>query len=163
MLTPLSLSPSCRRPVQLHEWSPGTVSVGWRGRVRPHHAGGRRQSGAIANPGLADIAKQGPGVGHMPSKTSRLQPAPLIGQALCRRVYSHWNLSWLHIRNCVIYPLTSHWLQVGWLWYHGQYHSWYHRPMISENTDILDSELWYHSLDSMMSCMISYMILHMIS
>jgi hypothetical protein len=34
------------------------------------------------------------GVGHTPSKTSRFQPAPLIGQArLCWRVYSHCNLT----------------------------------------------------------------------
>jgi hypothetical protein len=52
-----------------------------------YHAGGRRQSGAIANPGHADVARRGAGVGHMPSKTSRVLPAPRIGQArLCRRI-----------------------------------------------------------------------------
>jgi hypothetical protein len=70
--------------------SPGTGSVGRRGSFRPHHGGGRRRSGAVANRGLGEVATRGPGVGHTPSKTSRLQPAPLIGQArLGRRVYSH--------------------------------------------------------------------------
>jgi hypothetical protein len=62
--------------------SPGSGSVERRGRFRPHHGGGRRRSCAIANPGRADVAARrgpGPGVGHTPSKTSRLQPAPLIG------------------------------------------------------------------------------------
>jgi hypothetical protein len=68
----------------------------------------------------------------------------------------------------VICHLTS---QVGGLWYHGQYHgqyhghdhAWYHRPMISEVTDIIDSELWYHSFISMISYMTWSMILAMIS
>ena len=134
----------------------------------PHH-GGRWRPSDIANRDLGDVAVRGPGVGHTPSKTSRLQPAPLIGQArLCWRVYSHWNLSSFHIRNSVICHLTS---QVGGLWYHGPYHgqyhghdhAWYHRPMISEVTDIIDSELWYHSFISMISYMTWSMILAMIS
>ncbi len=53
-------------------------------------AGGGQRSGAIANLELGDVATRGPGVGHTPSKTSRLQRTPLIGQArLCRMVYSH--------------------------------------------------------------------------
>jgi hypothetical protein len=213
ILTPLSLSPSCRRPVPLQEgprwlqhpgrglrdqaplclpspvwrlprprrrWrrspraapraaggaSPSTGSVRRRGRGRSHRGGGRRQRGAnVANLDLGDVAIRGPGVGHTPSKTSSHLPAPLIGQArLGRRVCSHWTLSWFHIRNCVICHLTS---QVGWLWYHGQYHSqyhgWYHRPMISGDTDIIDSVLWYHSFNSMISYMILHMILAMIS
>ena len=130
--------------------------------------GGGRRSGAIANRGLGDVATRAPGAGHMPSKPSRLQPVPLIGQArLGRRAYSHWNLSWfhnIHIQICVICYLTSH---VGWLWYHGQYHGQYHggyhKPMRSELSDIIDSELWYHSFDSIISCMLSYLILTMIS
>ncbi len=35
---------------------------------------------------------------------------------------------------------------------------WYHMPMISCNTNIIDSKIWYHGFDSM----IPYMILHMI-
>ena len=66
--------------------SPGSGRVGRRGRCNPHRAGGpgggRRRSCAIANPGLADDApRRGPGpggVGHAPSKTSRLQPAPRL-------------------------------------------------------------------------------------
>jgi hypothetical protein len=148
--------------------SPGTVSVGRRGRSRPHRGVGRRRSGAIANLELGDVATRGPGVGHTLSKTSSFQPAPLNGQArLGRRVYSHWNLSWFRIQNCVICHLTS---QVGWLWYcgqcygqnHGQYHCWYHRPVISEVTDIIVAELWYYSFNSMISYMIWRMKLFMI-
>jgi hypothetical protein len=49
--------------------------------VKPHSGGGQRRSGAIANLELRDVATRGPGVGHTPWKTSRLHPAPLIGQA----------------------------------------------------------------------------------
>jgi hypothetical protein len=64
--------------------SPGTDSVGRRGWFRPHHGGGRRRrrAGGFANRGRADVAARrgrGQRVGHTPSKTSRLQPAPLIG------------------------------------------------------------------------------------
>ncbi len=60
--------------------------------------GGRRRSGAVANRGLGDVATRGQGIGHTPtksdSKTSRLQPSPLIGQArIGMRVYSHRNPS----------------------------------------------------------------------
>ncbi len=57
-------------------------------RLGPHHGGERRrrQPGATANSELRDVATRGPST----SKTSTLQPAPLIGQArLCMRVYSH--------------------------------------------------------------------------
>jgi hypothetical protein len=67
--------------------SPGTGSVGRRGIFGTHHRGGQR-SGAVTN--HRDVATRGPIVGHTPSKTSRLQPAPLIGQArLGRSLYSH--------------------------------------------------------------------------
>ncbi len=39
--------------------SPGSGSVGRRGRFRPHHGGGRRRSGAVATPDLGDIATAG--------------------------------------------------------------------------------------------------------
>ncbi len=70
--------------------SPGTVSVGRRGCFRLHRGGGRRRSGVIANRELGNVATRWQGVGHTPSKTSRLQPAPFIGQVrLCKRVHSN--------------------------------------------------------------------------
>jgi hypothetical protein len=154
ILMPLSLSLSCRRPVPLQEGPlaaraeggagggsdarpsrPGAGGVGREGWGRHHLA---RRWGDVADRelGIAGAGRAERGfVGHTSSKTSRLQPARkwLICQArLCTRVYSHWNLSWFHIRNYVIHHLTS---QVGWLWYHSHYHDlnhiWYHRPMIS--------------------------------
>jgi hypothetical protein len=62
--------------------SPGSGRVERRGRISPHHAdgpgGGRRKSCAIANPGHGQDAG---GIGHTPSKTSRLQPSPLLSSA----------------------------------------------------------------------------------
>jgi hypothetical protein len=54
----------------------GSCAVRRRGWCCDHLAGaGRQRLGVIANLALGDISIAGPGVGHMPSKTSRVQSA----------------------------------------------------------------------------------------
>ncbi len=90
-----------------------TCAVRRRGWCCNHFAGaGRQRSGVIINLALGDVAIAGPGVGHTPSKTSRLQSAafcssptsrytPRLCQAplACTIGYAHIEI--ICLQNCV--------------------------------------------------------------
>ena len=101
----------------------------------------RLSLGAVAN------LNSGPGVGRTQSKTS-VRSSPVQAGIITLKL-----LIWI----CDISYTIS---QVGC---YDIIDFWYHMPMISSNTDITDSILWYHSFDSMISYMNLVMMLAMIS
>jgi hypothetical protein len=81
--------------------SPGTASFGRRGSVRPHHAGSRRQSGAIANSGRADVASRGQGVGHTHPRLQDFSPLLSSAKLACAGGYTHIEIFHAYISETV--------------------------------------------------------------